>query len=404
MPETEIKNQIDKLNRAFEAFKTEHNEKLSSIRQDVLKDEKIERINGDITALQKTVDDLNEKLATTRAGAAGNGEDPHQTAYRDAFYSWFRGRLSDDEFKSEARKFQAAMQTQSDPDGGYLVPEEMDRQITRVMADRSAMRRLAQVRRIGSLTFKKVVNLGGTASGWVSEQESRPETATATFSELEFPAHELYAMPAATQTLLDDAFVDLGAWLAGEVEIEFGETEGNAFINGTGAGQPRGILGYDTVANSSYQWGKIGFVKSGKADGLAADDPADALLSQVYALKARWRNNARWIMNDLTTETVRKIKDGQGQYIWQPSVQVGEPSTLFGYAVEHDDHMPDIGAGKFPIAFGDFRSGYLVVDRLGTRVLRDPFSAKPKALFYTTKRTGGGVQMFEAIKLMKIAA
>lgn len=186
--------------------------------------------------------------------------------------------------------------------------------------------------------------------------------------------------------------------------MEFAEAEGAAFVSGTGILQPRGLLSYDTVANASYAWGSVGYVASGAAADFTTSNPADKLIDMVHALRAGYRQGASWLMNDLTAAKIRKFKAGDGNFLWQPSLQVGQPSTLLGYAAYTDDNMPDVGANAFSVAFADFRRAYLIVDRVGIRVLRDPFTNKPNVHFYTTKRVGGGIQNFEAIKLLKIAA
>src|SRR5690606_14408734 len=202
--------------------------------------------------------------------------------------------------------------------------------------------------------------------------------------------------------------LDVAAWLADEVSVEFAEQEGAAFAAGNGVKRPRGIFAYNKVANADYAWGKMGFIASGKADGFLAPtasvSPADALIDLYYALKAGYRNGAAWLMSDVTMGTVRKFKDAQGAFIWNPPTAAGEVATILGKPVHTDDNIDAVGAGKFPIAFGNFQRGYLVVDRFGVRVLRDPFTSKGYVLFYTTKRVGGGVVNFEAIKLLKIAA
>ncbi|MCB1489321.1 MAG: phage major capsid protein, partial [Bauldia sp.] len=212
---------------------------------------------------------------------------------------------------------------------------------------------------------------------------------------------ELYAMPAATGTLLDDAAVDIDAWIAEEVEIAFATQEGAAFVDGDGDKKPTGFLQYTTVAEASWAWEKIGYVITGIAGGFATSDPVDDLIDLVYALKAGYRQNAHFVMNRKTQGAVRKLKDVDGNYIWQPGSQPGGAATLMNFPIVDAEDMPDIGTDKFAIAFGDFRRGYLVVDRIGVRVLRDPYTAKPYVLFYTTKRVGGGVQDFDAIKLLK---
>jgi HK97 family phage major capsid protein len=204
--------------------------------------------------------------------------------------------------------------------------------------------------------------------------------------------------------MLDDASMNVESWLADEVAVEFSEQEGDALINGNGVAKPRGILSYDMVANASYAWGKTGFIKTGAAADFATTAPADNLIDLIHSLKRGYRQNGSFVLNDLTVAKIRKFKDVDGQYLWQPSLQLGQPSTLLGYPAETDDNMPDVGAGTFPVAFGDFKRAYLVIDRIGIRVLRDPFTSKPNVLFYTTKRVGGGIQNFEAIKFLKCAA
>jgi HK97 family phage major capsid protein len=211
-------------------------------------------------------------------------------------------------------------------------------------------------------------------------------------------------MPAATQTLLDDAQVDIEQWLANEVQIVFAEQEGAAFINGDGSAKPTGFLHYTAVADASWSWGNLGYIASGAAGAFATEDPADALINLAYAPKQGYRANGTWVMNRKTESLIRKFKDGDDNYIWQPGVAAGQSASLLGYPVAEAEDMPDIAANSLSIAFGDFARGYLIVDRVGINVLRDPFSAKPYVLFYTTKRVGGGVQNFEAIKLMKFAA
>lgn len=210
-------------------------------------------------------------------------------------------------------------------------------------------------------------------------------------------------MPAATSALLEDNAVDIERWVADEVELAFAEQEGRAFITGDGATQPKGFLTSDIVAEANWSWGKLGYVASGAAGDFATANPSDRLIDLVYALKAGYRQNAVFVMSRRTQSTIRKFKDAQGNYLWQPPAQAGGQASLMNFPLIEAEDMPDIVANATPVAFGDFRRGYLVVDRLGTRILRDPYSAKPYILFYTTKRVGGGVQDFNAIKLLKIA-
>jgi HK97 family phage major capsid protein len=403
---TDANGVLAELRQAFEAFKTEHAGELNGIKSkfdDVVQKEKVDRINADIGRLQSSMDDIARQMAAARIGPGGQPVNQDRVAHAAAFERFFR---KGDATNLRELEVKAALSTGSDPDGGYTVSETVEQTIDRVLAQVSAVRALATVRTIGTASYRKLVTISGAASGWVAEKSSRPETGIPGLSELEFPAMELYANPYATQSLLDDSRVDIAAWLADEVSLSFAEKEGAAFVAGDGVAKPRGIASYDMVADAQYAWGKIGFVKSGVAAALsdANNNGVDALLDVVYALKQGYRNNASWLMNRTTTAAVRKLQDDNGEYLWQPSVQAGEPARLLGYPVADDDNVADVAANAYPVWFGDFRRGYLVVDRAGVRVLRDPYSAKPYVQFYTTKRVGGGVQNFEAIKALKIAA
>src|SRR5262245_3903493 len=214
---------------------------------------------------------------------------------------------------------------------------------------------------------------------------------------------ELYAMPAATATLLEDSNVNIDEWLASEVEQAFADQEGIAFGTGDGVNKPKGFLAYANVANASWSWGNIGYIATGEAGAFPADDPSDVLIDLIYAVKAGYRRNGTFVMNRKTQAEVRKFKDEGGNYLWQPPAAPDGRATLMGFPLTEAEEMPNIAASAYAAAFGDFRRGYLVVDRAGVTVLRDPFSAKPYVLFYTTKRVGGGVQDFDAIKLLKFA-
>lgn len=397
------------LQKTFEEFKAEHTAELEALKKnkaDVVQSEKVDRINSEVSKLQKSLDDVNQTLAALRVGGAGEVTDPAVKEHAQAFNKWFRKGDRAIDANLHDLEVKAALSTDSDPDGGYLVPEEMSDTIDRVVGTVSVMRELATVLPIGSNTYKKLVNMGGAGSGWVGEKDSRPETATPNLRELIFNTQELYANPATTQGALDDARLDIAAWLANEVAIEFAEQEGAAFISGDGVNKPRGILGYETVTNASYSWGKVGFVKSGVAAALTdgSNNGSDALISLYYALKQQYRNGAQWLMADSVMETVRKFKDGDGNYLWSPATASGEIPTFLGKPVRTDDNMDAVAANKFPIAFGNFQRAYLIVDRFGTRVLRDPYTNKPYVHFYTTKRVGGGIQNFEALKLLKVSA
>lgn len=403
----ELVRLIDGVNRNFEELKAATEQRFSAMAKsgsvDVLVTEKIDRLNGEITKQQAAIDETTKVLAKLRAGGEGNGGlSPEASAYRGNFNAYFRRG----ENENEVKQFNAAATRGSNPDGGYLVTDQMETAIDRVLGTVSAVRGIARVINISAASYSKLVNLGGTSSGWVGENDSRPNTNNSQLSKLEFQAMELYANPYASQTLLDDASVDIAAWLAEEVSIEFAEEEGAAFITGNGVAKPRGLLSYDMVANANWAWGKVGYVAGGSAstfDTGTGKNGTEKLISLIHALKQGYRGNARFLMNTSTLETVRTMKDANNNYVWQPSVQAGTPATLLGYQVVDDDNMPSIGADNYPVLFGDFQRAYLIVDRAGIRVLRDPYSNKPYVSFYTTKRVGGGIQNFQAVKALKIA-
>jgi HK97 family phage major capsid protein len=386
---------------AFEAFKESNDRRLSDLETrrgvDALTVEKMDRISRSMDAQQRAIDQLVLKKARP---ALGDGvRMPADPEHKAAFETYIR-RGDEQALRGIEAK---AMSYGSDPDGGFLVPDEIDRQIGSRMRDISPIRSIATVRQVSGAVLKKPFATTGMAVGWVGETAARPQTANAQLAELSFPTMELYAMPAATASLLEDTAIDIESWIAEEVEMAFAEQEGTAFVNGDGVNKPRGFLDYPTEADASHAWGDLGFVSTGDAAGFAADGPADILLDVIHALKAGYRQNGSFVMNRRTQRDIRKFKDADGNYIWQPPAAAGQRASLMGFPVVEAEDMPDVAADATPIAFGDFRRGYMVVDRTGVRVLRDPYSAKPYVLFYTTKRVGGGVQDFDAIKLVKIA-
>lgn len=294
------------------------------------------------------------------------------------------------------------MSSVSGPDGGFAVPEEIDSEIEKLIKDLSPMRRVARVRPITGGDYKKIVNKGGTEAGWVGETQGRDETDSPELALISLPTREVYAEPKITQTLLDDAAFDAAQWLIDEITEAFLLKEGEAFISGDGVNKPRGLLTYDTAstADATRAFSVLQYVASGSA----TDVTADAIVEMPYRLKAGYRQGAVWYMNSMTAAALMKMKDTQDRYLWVGNLAAGQPPTLAGYPVEFDENMPDIGGGAFPLAFGNFVRGYTITDRRETTILRDPFTAKPYVKFYGTKRLGGGVVNFHAIKLMKIAS
>ena len=401
--QAEIKALIEGVNKSFAEFKAAQETQIAELKKglaDAVTAEKVAKIDAAVTQHQKDLDDAVRQMNALNLGGGADGrETPEARQHREAFRAHMQGKIH------------AATNTYSGPDGGFLAPPTLDLAVTRVVSQRVAMRRLAQVMPISTSSYIKFKSVGGATSGWAGESETgatgRPETSTPTLKRMEFTPMEIYAEPYATQIALDDMAIDVEAWLASEVAIEFGEEEGDAFIGGDGVKKPRGLLDYTAVANASYAWGSIGYFYSGHASTFLATTsavgPADVFLDAIYGLKPAYRANGTWLCNDLTAAAMRKFRDGNGNYLWQPATVAGQPSLFMGYPVETDDNMPDVGANAYPVAFGDFRQAYLIVDRVGMRVLRNPYKSNGLVAFYSTKRVGGGVQNFEAVKLIKIA-
>ncbi|MBX3546894.1 phage major capsid protein [Chelatococcus sp.] len=390
---SDLKALISGLNKDWESFKAtmaDKDRELAKKFDDVVTTEKLERINSSVGDLQKAVDDANAKIAALSVGA-GKSDAPADKEYTDAFRAHFR--------KGDV---QAALNKGADDEGGYLAPIEWDRTITDQLVQVSPMRQIAQVQNISTAGFKKLFNNRGTGSGWVGEAAARTETTTPEFSPLTFTPGEIYANPAATQQMLDDSVINLEQWLANEVEVEFAYEEGVAFVSGNGTNKPAGFLTYVTgAANAAvHPWGAIGLTTAAAAAAVTTDE----IIDLVYTLPGEYTQGARFVMNRSTQGKVRKLKDGDDNYIWQPSYQAGQPAQLVGYPITEMAAMPNMAAGAVPIAFGDFRRGYLIVDRTGVRVLRDPYTNKPYVHFYTTKRVGGGVQDPTVMKALKMAA
>lgn len=392
----------DDVMRLFEEFKAANDERLDQIERrsaDVVTEDKVERINA---ALTRRLDELTLKSARPSLGATREskalGHDA--TEHKAAFESYMRSGESAGLRALEVK----AMSAGSDADGGYTVPVEIEQSIGERLTAISPIRSIAGQRTISGNVYKKPFMTAGPAVGWVGETDARTQTTSPVLDALSFPAMELYAMPAATATLLEDSAVNIDQWLAAEVEQAFAVQEGTAFVTGDGTNKPKGFLSYTTVANASWTWGNIGYIASGAAGAFASSNPSDALVDLIYAVKAGYRQNGSFVMNRKTQGSVRKFKDSGGAYLWQPPAQAGGRASLMTFPVVEAEDMPDVAANSLSVAFGDFGRGYLVVDRAGVRVLRDPFTAKPYVLFYTTKRVGGGVQDFDAIKVLKFAA
>jgi len=358
-----------------------------------------DRAESAIATLRSDVDEVKarvDKIGRAAARPALAGAEPASPEVKGFVDGYLRrGR------EAEVKSLSGAVPS----DGGYAVPRQIDAAIARELTEISPIRAIAQVVQTGTAGYRKLVTTGGTASGWVSETAARPETDTPSFAEIAPPTGELYANPAASQAMLDDAGFDLEAWLAAEIAMEFARAEGAAFVNGTGFDQPEGFLNAPatTAADGVRPFGTLQYLGSGDAAGLGSE-PEVRLIDLVHTLKAGHRQGASFVMNSATLATVRKLRTLDGGFLWQPGMVEGQPDRLLGYPVVEAEDMPDVAAGACPIAFGNFRHGYLIAERSATQILRDPFTNKPFVHFYATRRVGGQVLDGAAIKLLKIEA
>ena len=350
-------------------------------------------LRSDVEEVKGRLEKVSRAASRPLLEGAGSGAGPEVKGFVDGYLR--NGRET--ELKS--------MSTTVGADGGFAVPREIDTIIARRMVEISPIRAVANVVKTGTSGFRRLISTGGTASGWVSETGARPETANPMLAEIVPPMGELYANPSATQAMLDDAAFDLEGWLANEIATEFARAEGAAFINGTGTNQPRGFLNAtpSVAGDATRAFGSLQFIGSGNATGLGTA-PEAKLIDLVCQLKAPLRQGAVWVMNSTTLATVRKLKTTDGAFMWQPGMVEGQPDRLLGYSVIEAEDMPDVAANQFPIAFGNFKAGYLIAERRQTTILRDPYTNKPYVQFYATRRVGGQVMDSDAIKLLRIAA
>lgn len=400
----EFKELLEKQLKAFEEFKTANDAALQAKAEGKAVSEleaTVAKANEEITRLNKEIADLAKKAA--RPEAPGSAEDAAHNEHKAAFSQFMR--KGNDSGLAELQV--KAVQVGVDSDGGYAVPQELDRNILQLLRDESPMRQVCNVMTIGGVDYSKPVNLGGAGSGWVGETAARPETGTPKLTEIKPVMGEIYANPAATQRSLDDMFFSPETWIAQEVAYAFAQQEGVAFLLGDGTNKPKGLLTAPTAATSDKAgrpFGTIQTIKTGVADNFPATAPSDVLIDMIYSLKGGYRNGATFMLNGLTLATIRKWKDSDGNYIWQPSLQMGQPSLILGYGVTENEDMPDVGAGNLPLIFGNFKRAYTIVDRFGIRTLRDPYTNKPYVHFYTTKRVGGMLEDTQAVKFLLCAA
>ncbi|MBY6090279.1 phage major capsid protein [Maritimibacter alkaliphilus] len=336
------------------------------------------------------------RVARPHLASAAETEAPHQKAF--AAYL----RSGDDDALRGLELEGKAMSTVSG-DGGYLVDPETSETIRSTLAGAASIRQIANVVNVEATSYDVLIDQSDLGSGW-GDETSQAETGTPQIERISIPLYELSALPKISQRLLDDSAFDIEGWLAGRIADKFSRAEAAAFVTGDGSDKPTGFLTHTIVANGSWSWDTLGYVATGADGAFAGANPGDAVIDLVYALGARYRANGTFVMNSKTAGAVRKIKDLDGRFLWSDGLAAGEPARLLGYPVLIAEDMPDITTGACAIAFGDFAAGYTVAERPDLRILRDPFSAKPHVLFYATKRVGGDVSDFAAIKLLKFAA
>lgn len=437
---------ITKMAEAFEQFKSTHEREIAELkkaRPDALTAEQLSRIDADLNTLseakaahdaaiaaeRKEREEL--ELRLQRHNIKGDGDSAKAALELKEFnlaaaaiaadrkrnfdpldqkaFDQYRAvavkhmRLGKDALDADELK---AMSIGSDADGGYLVTPDTTGRMVKKIFETSDIRAIANVQAISSDKLEGSEDLEEAGAGWVGETETRSETTTPKLGEWEIPVHEMYAEPRATQRLLDDASVDVEMWLGDKVGMRFGRIENLAFVKGNGIRKPRGFASYEVAADdgSGVDWGKIGFVKSGANGAFAASNPADRIYDLIGLVKAAYLMGSTFVTKRQVITLIRKFKDGDGQYLWQPSLQMGQPEQLAGYPIVRAEDLDAPAAGSLSLWFGNFMEGYQIVDRQGTSVLRDPYTSKPFVKFYSTRRVGGGVVNFEAIKAMQFSA
>ncbi|MEO0681692.1 MAG: phage major capsid protein, partial [Pseudomonadota bacterium] len=339
------------------------------------------------------IEAIDRKAATVGGRPALSRASDDVAPHRKALSAYLRS--GDDDGLRGLSVEQKGLNTAVNAEGGYLVDPQTADRIQGVLTGAGSVRSVAQVVQVEANAFDVLVDHADFGHGWSTETGAVAETGTPQIERVSIPLHELSALPKTSQRLLDDSAFDIESWLADRIADKFARAEADAFVNGTGSDQPTGFLTYPTAVAGTDVWGQLGYVATGADGEFNAINPADAIVDLVYALGARYRAKANFVMNSKTAGAVRKMKDADGRFLWSDGLAAGEPARLMGYPVLIAEDMPDTGdavpGGAAAIAFGDFGAGYTIAERPDLRVLRDPFSAKPHVLFYATKRVGGDV-------------
>lgn len=413
----EVKAMIESFNKTFEEFKVENDKRIAEAKKgDPLQAEKVEKINASLSDIQAEITRIMEKFAANDLAGAGATADLQAQAkafsktvgqdvsaedlgkYADGLNTYMRYGAEN----SRMRDVRNLMEVGSDPAGGYTVTPDMNGRIVKKIFETSPARQLFSVVGIGTDAIEGLIDRDDLSTGWVGEKQTRGETDTPELGKWRIDVNEQYAMPKVTQKLLDDSGFDIETWLSNKVADKFARSENTAFFAGDGVLRPRGILTYATAAtaDATRAWQVFEHIASGGTGGITN---TDFLINLVFALKVAYRTGASWTMNRKTLGYIRTLKDGDGNYLWQPDFTQRQGGNLLGYGIVEAEDMPDIASNALSIGFGDFKSAYQIVDRMGIRVLRDPYTEKGFVKLYTTKRVGGDVLDFDAVKFMKFA-
>ena len=402
---SEVHSATDTLARAFEEYKSVNDQRLAEVERhgssDVLHDEHLGRMDKSINRIQDDITSL--KTSMLRPNKAGVSLSSIDSAHKQAFLKYVAKG-----FDSGLASFETkALEVINSAEGGYMVPPELSDRIVTRQFDTTPMRQIATVMSISTEAVEMLRDTNEPVAQWISELGVPADTADNGIGRIRIPVHELYAQPKATQKLLEDAYINVEEWLINKVASKFSRAENNAFVVGDGIGMPRGFISYtaQTTSDATRPWGVMQYVPTGVNGAFASSNPADCLLDLMHQLRVGYHPDATWIMPRSVADMIRKFKENTTQaYIWQPGLQQGQPATLLGFPVVLGEDMPAVGTGSFSVAFGNFKEGYTIVDRIGMRILRDPYTGAPFIKFRCTKRTGGDVVNFEAIKLLSFSA
>jgi HK97 family phage major capsid protein len=419
---------LDKIATAFDEYKKTNDQRIEAVKEGkgtAELDAKLAKMDEHITSLgeMKTkLEKMETKLSRPGLGGSGkqDGESAEQAEYRHAFVDWMRAP-KDAERQQRAHQAQKALEAKQSAGeretraaatvvgtgsaGGFALPEVIERAIARLSVDMSPIRQIATVRTVGSTDYKELFDVNGAGFEWVGETDTRAQTNTPNLAEVAPTFGMASAKPQASEESLDDLFFNVEEWLTMSASEAIAQGEGAAFVSGNGTKKPTGFLAGPaplTTADATRAFGTLQYVASGQAAAMPTS--LDVLYDLVYSLRARYRNNAQWVTSKLVLSALRKYKDTSGQYLWSPALTAGQPATFMGYGITEAEDMPAVAASAFPLAFGDFREGYLIADRVGMRITRDEITTPGYVKFYVRKRVGGILRNTQAIKLLKIAA